>query len=852
MSDRNRRQRALSGRGLTVSTRFESNGSRCARVESLESRTLLSATLANLGTLAGQSIVTDSVDLHEVTDSYRFSMATSGTFDARLTGGAGHLDIRLFSAFQATPTSPPTPSSALGPAGTHISENLAGGTYFIKVRRTEGGDQVRHYGLRLTSDYAGTIPRARNVGVIPGRVEFDDYVGLSPADVVDYYRIVCPRPGTVTAILSGLTSNADLELIRDRNGNGVVDETDILAKSTLPGLSPDSIVNHATGAGVFFIRVNRMDGNTNYHLRLGADQAGNTPATARNIGNLVGRQSFVDLVSKADTIDIYRFTLPSAGRIDASVNTTGAAIVLKDSNQNQVAFGTPSSLSVPVAQPGTYYLEVQRAIGGGDTTYQLNLTSDFAGSTPVAARDFGVLLGRETSADFVGATDSSDFNKFTLAANGRFSATLDGLTANATVRLIRDTNRNRIVEPALGEVLLTRTSTGNAPITISDFALDALQVAGPFQYYLEVQPATGANTNYNLQMFADYAGQSTALARSLGNLGAAGGASSASATDFIGANDASDVYRVDLLTFSNLDVVLHPASTALHFSFLREDGAMVNQANSFGTAPQFLHATSLVAGRYFVVVNNQAAGAGTSTNYDLNLATTPITDEAGNTRGAAHLFGFVTPEVEPFPGYVGSDDADDFYRFNLAPFHKLKVILDGMTANANVQVLDANGNIKATSSATGTSEDIIELPNVSGDLFVRVFPAAAGQNTRYKLTIRGDAGDTQADAVNAGALGSVPNTFANVIDGVTDRDVFKFTASGLKTINVRLTTANSLIVEILDGFFHPIASASTQQAFTGTTTIVLTKSAGLGGTFYARVSPGNNEFGTYGLGLFQS
>ena len=70
-----------------------------------------------------------------------------------------------------------------------------------------------------------------------------------------------------------------------------------------------------------------------------ADNAGNTLATARNIGNLSGTQSFSDWVGSTDTNDYYRFSLLQASNF--SLNLTGlssdADVELLDSNGSLLA-----------------------------------------------------------------------------------------------------------------------------------------------------------------------------------------------------------------------------------------------------------------------------------------------------------------------------------------------------------------------------------------------------------------------------------------------------------------------------------------------------------------------------------
>jgi hypothetical protein len=78
------------------------------------------------------------------------------------------------------------------------------------------------------------------------------------------------------------------------------------------------------------------------------------------------------------------------------------------------------------------------------------------------ATSLGNLNGRQTFADSLNATSNAqDVRKFTMLLAGTFGASMTGLSANADVELIRDTNNNSIVDS--GEVLASAAHTGRPP-----------------------------------------------------------------------------------------------------------------------------------------------------------------------------------------------------------------------------------------------------------------------------------------------------------------------------------------------------------------------------------------------------
>ena len=118
-----------------------------------------------------------------------------------------------------------------------------------------------------------------------------------------------------------------------------------------------------------------------------ADGAGNTLASARNIGTLTGTQTFRDWVGRTDLNDCYRFDLAQAGSLsmtlngmsaDADLQLLGAAGTLLASSANG---GTQADAITRTLDAGTYYARVYRF--SGNTNYNLTLTA--AASTPTTS-----------------------------------------------------------------------------------------------------------------------------------------------------------------------------------------------------------------------------------------------------------------------------------------------------------------------------------------------------------------------------------------------------------------------------------------------------------------------------------
>jgi hypothetical protein len=120
--------------------------------------------------------------------------------------------------------------------------------------------------------------------------------------------------------------------------------------------------------------------------------------------------------------------------------------------------------------------------------------SDPGNSLSTARNVVGVENGSISLTDFVGLGDANDFYRFEINTKSNFNLRLDGLRANANVRLIQDRNRNGVVDS--GETIDYSIESGTLPdvINVSNLA--------PGTYYVQVSSFLGNSTNYNLNLSA--------------------------------------------------------------------------------------------------------------------------------------------------------------------------------------------------------------------------------------------------------------------------------------------------------------------------------------------------------------
>lgn len=174
------------------------------------------------------------------------------------------------------------------------------------------------------------------------------------------------------------------------------------------------------------------------------DYAGNTLGTARSISITPSPQTLNDWVGSKDTNDYYRFSLSSHSSFYLGLNnlTANADVQLLSSNGTVIASSTNSDTTAESISTnldaGTYYIRVF-PYSNANTYYNLTVATpaDYAGNAPSNARSIPVSSSTNTYTDFIGTADLSDYYGFTLSNTSNLQLSLNGLSADADVQLLR-------------------------------------------------------------------------------------------------------------------------------------------------------------------------------------------------------------------------------------------------------------------------------------------------------------------------------------------------------------------------------------------------------------------------------
>lgn len=251
------------------------------------------------GILANSGIpVPEQVGDFDPVDVYRFSLATPNQLWVTLDGLSADADIRIGSDRNQDGIISYDEVLGSGFRGGTESENvyipaLVAGDYYILVEQYSGNTA---YNLTVETNpvrfpLLEAVPLVAPLSPTPQTV----VGGLTATNLADTYRFSVTETSDIQLNLQGLGASADLHLIQDVNGNGIVDTGEILSMApTLEDLinslgevpfvprNSEQITFLGLPAGDYFVSVNRFVSDTSYNLNLAA-----TPASS-NFNTLFG------------------------------------------------------------------------------------------------------------------------------------------------------------------------------------------------------------------------------------------------------------------------------------------------------------------------------------------------------------------------------------------------------------------------------------------------------------------------------------------------------------------------------------------------------------------------------------
>ncbi len=283
-------------------------------------------TARDVGTLTSTQTLSGFVGNTDTVDFYKLNLGAGGNLNITLTGLAADADVSLIRDFNNNGVVDPGETIAYSMRGGSNDEainlsGLASGQYFVKVAQYLGNT---NYSLKLsTASPSDLIATETDIGALAGTRVFSGAINNN--NTSDIYRfnvtnLTLPFIGTiptgVNVTLSGLSHDADVRLIRDANGNGIVDSGDVLTGSYRAGSNAEWISTALT-TGAYFVQVEQYNGDTNYNLSVSTGDWYSSNLTDPGIIGQARAFGADGSFSRNDMMSILRET-EDYGNIDAS------------------------------------------------------------------------------------------------------------------------------------------------------------------------------------------------------------------------------------------------------------------------------------------------------------------------------------------------------------------------------------------------------------------------------------------------------------------------------------------------------------------------------------------------------
>jgi|GEM_PF-6797858 len=270
----------------------------------------------------------------------------------------------------------------------------------------------------------------------------------------------------------------------------------------------------------------------------------------------------------------------------------------------------------------------------------------------------------------------------------------------------------------------------------------------------------------------DLAGNSLADARDLGNF-----TGTETYKDSVSSQDRNDYYKFNLDTAGTVNFALTGLSANANIVLLDSTGKSIIGSWRPGTKSEYQVAENLDAGDYYLRVVRWWG----NTSYDLSLTF----DGAGDNLAAARDLGSFTG-TQSFKDSISSQDRNDYYKFNLDTSGEIKFALTGLSANANIVLLDSAGKSIIGSWRPGTRNEYQVKEDLdAGDYYLRVIQKWGRTNYNLSLVFDG-AGDNLAAARDLGSFTGT-QSFKDSISSQDRNDYYKFNLDTSGEVKFALT-----------------------------------------------------------------
>jgi hypothetical protein len=630
------------------------------------------------------------------------------------------------------------------------------------LNSSEALTQETKFGIDANGDgvigYNNTLNTARNIVIGSSPI----YDSVSNLDLNNFYRFTASQSGIFTANLTGLTGDADVRLIQDKNNNGVIDTAqlynpttgiidtgEILAWQWERGIGNEAIRSFLN-PGTYYLQVMSYNNQTaNYNLATNF-----TPAASddRKFSIQLNLDSSMNATAQATIRKAADFWEKAISY--SSFNGTHILTINVSKDSSLAGWMGIAAGSITRPDANGRYIPISGEVHLSPAVVNdLNIVSNSERNPGLLVHEIGHILG------LVGGFDENtvDISTGTYNANtyaGWVYGELKGTFTQTAIPLM--TGMGPLFDYAHWnkDVFGTETMTSTI-MSLSQLSLAALRDVGWNINYGVAQP-------YSLPALGGTGNTLTTAVSDFGTV-MAGSNWIWKYNNIVNSEFPDQFYKFKSDGIGTLNVTLDNLTADANMRLIYdannngifEPSEVIATSTNTGTASESFNLSNLAAGTYYIDVyaTNYFDSFGNKVNiktsYNLNTTLTVSAPPISNNLNIVnHDFGTLTPKVYDYyyyvNGFVGDSSIDDLFRFNFAGTTNLTFNLTGLTDNANMSLIyDSNNNglidpgeVIATSTNLGNISETITLSGLlAGNYYLYVYRFASTVNTRYRLQL---------------------------------------------------------------------------------------------------------------------
>jgi hypothetical protein len=193
----------------------------------------------------------------------------------------------------------------------------------------------------------------------------------------------------------------------------------------------------------------------------------------------------------------------------------------------------------------------------------------------------------------------------------------------------------------------------------------------------------------------------------------------------------------------------------------------------------------------------------------------PVADGAGNSIYDANVIGAADAIDITVDDFVGAQDLDDYYAIDVTGWTFIDLALEGLTADADLQLLDEFEAIVGSSEIAGPGSEYVQQVVPAGRYYIRVTSYEGDSDyTLYLYSEPTEApppdtvGNTAEEATAIEPPTDAPQTFQERLDISDHDDWYSFTVTDYTEVTASITGLQSdLDIAIVDSAGNPVVTS---------------------------------------------